>query len=85
MDPRFKKSYFKLQQLDIIKKELIIEILESNGENHVDLSSEGNQESYGSPKNKRLRQDIHDSIRTCFDEIVNEQGTKSTDEYMVGE
>ena len=81
LDPRFKKSFFKQQQLDIIKKELMIEILEYNSENH-DLSSEDNQESHGSPKNKRLRQDIHDSIRTCFDEIVNEQGI---DEYMVGE
>ena len=69
LDPRFKKSFFKQQQLDIIMKERIIEILEFIGENHVDLSSEGNQESYGYPKNKRLRQDIHDSIRTCFDEI----------------
>ena len=60
----------------------MIEILEYNGENHVDLSLEDNQESHGLPENTRLRQDIHDSIRTCFDEIVNEQGI---DEYMVGE
>ena len=37
LDPKFKKSFFNQQQLDIIKKELI-ENLESIGENDAELT-----------------------------------------------
>ena len=87
LDPRFKNSLFDTKQgyLDNIQKEIILEIMQTNQENQVPISDVpivGDSGGCSSPKNKRLSQEIHESISICFEEILQQNSLFDNEENL---